>query len=121
MAKDPLKLKKYDVGNSSQTKMIYVFLIAIPILLAISMVFYFLGNLTHSSVSVPSPAPKDLEVEAVNEDGSVREGGLDANYADSVGLNKGVNRPAGSELYTDKNQIADGFAKIQVGLRIMPS
>jgi hypothetical protein len=49
VTKDPLKLKKYDVGNgASQTKMIYVFLIGIPVLLIISVVFYVFGTLTDS-------------------------------------------------------------------------
>jgi flagellar basal body-associated protein FliL len=50
MAKDPLKLKKYDVGNGQKSsKMIYIFLLLVPILLVISLGFYFLGHVFSSS------------------------------------------------------------------------
>lgn len=43
--KDPLKLKKYDTGSAEKpSKMIYVFLAAVPILLILSLVFWVLGS-----------------------------------------------------------------------------
>ena len=46
--KDPLKLKNYDVGGKSSrnSKLIYIFLICVPVLLTLSLVFYILGNFT---------------------------------------------------------------------------
>jgi hypothetical protein len=55
VANDPLKLKKYDTGNGqSQSKMIYVFLVLIPIFLILTVVFWVFGSMTST---VPSSEP----------------------------------------------------------------
>lgn len=52
IAKDPLKLKKYDIGKGQQnSRMVYIFMIAVPVLLIISFVFYVLGSLTDETAS----------------------------------------------------------------------
>lgn len=46
--KDPLRLKNYDVGGKSSrnSKLIYIFMICVPVFLILSLVFYVLGNFT---------------------------------------------------------------------------
>jgi hypothetical protein len=46
VSKDPLKLKKYESGGASSSKMIYIFMILIPVCLILSVLFYFLGNMS---------------------------------------------------------------------------
>lgn len=84
VAKDPLKLKKYDVGNGQkQSKMIYIFLLAIPVLLTISLVFYVFGNLTDTSATQEQRYPPTKtrvvggeEEDNENEEGSTPQGEL---------------------------------------------
>ena len=45
--KDPLKLKKYDAGDGqSNTKLMYIFLVIVPVMLILSLLFYVFGALT---------------------------------------------------------------------------
>ena len=53
VSKDPLKLKKYDTGESgNQFKMIYIFLLLVPVLLILSVVFWVFGTMTSNGNQV---------------------------------------------------------------------
>jgi hypothetical protein len=51
--KDPLKLKKYDTGEGgNQFKMIYIFLLLVPVLLIFSVLFWVFGAMTSTGNEV---------------------------------------------------------------------
>jgi hypothetical protein len=104
--KDPLKLKKYDAGDGqSQTKLMYIFLVLVPVLLVLSGVFYGLGVMTSNGVDTP-----------------VTYNGNDPNdSSDNDQFSEDLPPSTGGDLFIDRSRIADALEKIQIGLRIMPS
>jgi hypothetical protein len=86
--------------------MIYVFLIAVPVLLIISLVFYVLGNFASAFDDGYTPATSNRSYATASPD--------DDNYDSDA-------PPVKGDLFQDRSKIADSFAKVQLGLRIMPS
>lgn len=97
--KDPLKLKKYDTGSAERpSKMIYIFLIAVPVLLALSLVFWVLGSLAsafdggYTPSSERSRASPQTDPESEDYD------------PDAL--------PVRGDIFTDRSKIADTLAKV---------
>ena len=88
--------------------MVYIFLAAIPVLLIISLVFYFLGNMTALNMSVSTSSAAKLSA-PLDED------------SESLETAAQTKAPVAADIFMDRSKIADCFAKIAVGLRIMPS
>jgi hypothetical protein len=86
--------------------MIYVFLIAVPVLLIISLVFYVLGSMASAFDDGYTPATSGKSYAQPTPD--------DDNYDPDT-------PPVKGDLFQDRSKIADSFAKVQIGLRIMPS
>lgn len=104
--KDPLSLKKYDTGNAAQSKRIYMLLVAIPVLLIITVVFYFLGSIS-SSVSSSSGLSSVSRTSSSTSSATVDENGDITNTTTFT-------PPAavGETITADKTKIANTFAKI---------
>ncbi|CDW91621.1 UNKNOWN [Stylonychia lemnae] len=104
---DPLKFKKFDGGGGGKSsKLLYLFLVGVFVLLILSFVFYVLAYMTSDSDPEPVVQTKNNPNNADDDD----------EYSND--LPPPVVR---GDVFSDRSKIADSLTKVQVGLRIMPS